>query len=343
MKKVFLGVLILAAISTTSCSININGVNAMNSSNGVSENYLIRTENLDASLIQKLEANSTSADFIVYGDGDQKSYVEIYAHSQNKKHTKSDIENLLNERNEVSVQQNGKTLSVIGKTKSGVKWSNSDNLIITFKIHIPTKVATEFNTTSGDISLEKLVGSVAIKTTSGDIVASEIKGDIAIKTTSGDMQLSMIKGNRFDLEATSGDVRIENGKAREITIGTASGDVSLSDVDGNTKIGSSSGDVKVGLNSGSLAVSSASGDQQLKVMDPKSEIKISAASGDVTLSVPQSIGAQLDIKGSSVSMSSNSSFDGDYTKGKSIYGKINGGGIPINIRTASGEINLKWN
>lgn len=117
MKKILFGALILAAITTTSCSININGVNAMSSSNGVSEKYLIKTQKLDASQLKKIIAYSSSSDFSIYGDGDQNAYVEVYVQSQNKKQTKDDLEKLLNQRTDVSIDQNGETLTISSNTK----------------------------------------------------------------------------------------------------------------------------------------------------------------------------------------------------------------------------------
>lgn len=343
MKKILFGALILAAITTTSCSININGVNAMSSSNGVSENYLIKTESLDASQIKEFVAKSTSSDFVVYGDGDQKAYVEIYAHSQNKKHKKEDIEKLLKERNDIDIQQNGSILNIESKTKNGITWNNSDNLIISFKIHVPNRVATTLTTSSGDITMENLTGDVKIKTSSGDVAMTTIKGDVTMETASGDIQLSVVKSQSIYLNTTSGDIQMEKAKTNDLAIGTASGDVRITDANGNTTIGTASGDINVKLNSGSLVANSASGDQQLTILNPTTEVKLTAGSGNVNLSIPQATKADLNLSGSSVSMSNNSGFSGDMSKGKSVNGKINGGGFPISIRTGSGDIHLNWN
>ncbi|QES89095.1 DUF4097 family beta strand repeat-containing protein [Rhizosphaericola mali] len=343
MKKILLGVLIVAAISTTSCSININGVNAMSTSDGVSEKYLIKTQDLDAAQLKKIIGYSASSDFLIYGDGDQKAYVEVYVQSQNKKQKKEDLEKLLNQRSDVSIVQNGETLTIASNTKKGITWSNSDRLNVSFKIHVPNHIATTLTTSSGDIAMENLSGDVKIKTTSGDVSGSTIKGELNIETASGDIQLSVVKSQSIHLNTASGDIQIENAKTNTLAIGTASGDVRITDANGNTTIGTASGDINVKLNSGSLVTNSASGDQQLTILNPITEVKLNAGSGDINLSVPKTVKANIDLKGSSVYMANNMGFKDANINNKSTNGILNGGGMPISIRTGSGDIHLNWN
>ncbi len=245
----------------------------------------------------------------------------------------------------LEVRESNGELKLTAKRKSSftLSWNNRDNINITFNIHVPTNVATTIMTTSGDVQLYDLKGNQTFTGTSGDIVAERIVGDIKIVTTSGDARLSNTLGSAFSFDAASGDLNIEKGLYNSIKSSTASGDVSLDEVSGNIDVSSASGDMRIKSNEGSLTTKSASGDQNIEIRSPKNFIRSSASSGDVRITVPASIGADVNIGGSSVSMSSRDKFSGNFSKDKSAEGKWNGGGLPINIKTGSGDINLNWN
>ncbi|WP_447642089.1 MULTISPECIES: DUF4097 family beta strand repeat-containing protein [Chitinophagaceae] len=312
---------------------------------GNGDGYMLKKESI-ADNVRKVIGESTSADFKITGDASGSAYVEVYAKSNNNKHlSQTEIQKILDDKYILEISQANGELKLTAKKKSsfGWNWNNSDNINILFNVHIPSNIATVINTTSGDVQLYDLKGDQYFKGTSGDIIAERIQGNLEIATTSGDAKLSHIAGKTFSCTAASGDVSMESGQYENIRSNTASGDVVLNNVSGNTNVSSASGDIRIRLNEGSLIAKSASGDQHIEIKNPKDYVRASAASGDVNITVPASIGADVNLSGSSVSMSSRDKFSGSFSKDKSAVGKWNGGGIPLEIKTGSGDIRLDWN
>ena len=306
--------------------------------------YLIKKESLPKD-IQIITGVSTSADFKITGDDNSAPYVEIFAKENNKKLSQQEVQKILDEKYIIEIQVSNRELKLTAKRKTsiGFGWSNSDNINISFNVHVPVAVASTITTNSGDVQLYHLKGNQTFKATSGDIVAEHIDGNLQINTTSGDAQLSYISGSSFSFEAASGDLIMRNCLCGTIKSATASGDVSLDDVSGNLNVVSASGDIHIEADQGSITTSSASGDQKIEIRKPTQFIRSSAQSGDVRLSIPRTIGADINISGSSVYMSNREKFSGNIYKEKTAVGKWNGGGLPIQVSTGSGDISLEWN
>jgi DUF4097 and DUF4098 domain-containing protein YvlB len=294
--------------------------------------------------VQKIVGESTSADFKIVGDAASNAYVEVFAKSgNNKKLSLEEAQKFIADKYILDIQQSGNELKLIAKRKSGFNWNNSDNINIRFNIHVPSNVSTKITSTSGDVSLQGLNGDQLFSATSGDFAAENIKGNIQVKTTSGDASLINVSGGSLNFDGTSGDLSLETGTFTNIKSTTTSGDISLHNASGNLIASSSSGDLNIVLNRGSVQAGSSSGDQNLEIKNPKDFIRTSAGSGDIRIKVPSNIGADVNLRGSSVSMSSKSKFVGDFTKDRSAVGKWNGGGLIIDVKTGSGDINLDWN
>ena len=308
------------------------------------DGYLIRKENI-ADNIRKITGESTSADFKIKGDSNGNAYVEVFAKANNKNLSREETQKILNEKYVLEIQQSNGELRLTAKRKSAFAWSlnNSDNINLVFNVHVPSRVATTITTTSGDVQLYGLEGDQQFRGTSGDIFAEKITGNISIVTTSGDASLTDINGTAFSFDGTSGDLNLANGQFRHLKTTTSSGDISIHNVSSNVTANSASGDLRIVLKQGSLQASSASGDQHIEIKNPTDFIRTRSGSGDVLVRVPGSVGADVDVKGGSVSMSSKSKFAGDISKERGAVGKWNGGGIPIEIKTGSGDINLDWN
>ncbi len=97
-------------------------------------------------------------------------------------------------------------------------------------------------TTSGDVFLENMEGSLSGRSTSGDIQIYHFDGDIHMSSTSGDQFYQDIDGD-IETESTSGEIKIDGLKGDLIAQAT-SGDIQLDEFKGQFHIQTTSGGIE---------------------------------------------------------------------------------------------------
>lgn len=142
---------------------------------------------------------------------------------------------------------------------------NSSGSVL-WTITVPKNTRIDFNTASGDLTIEDFSGEVTSSMASGDCEIINFKGELELSTASGDYDISESSGILM-LSTASGDVRIENCKG-EIKASTASGNVRTSEIvlEEESSFSSASGNVYVELGESpmfDLRLSSASGNSTL--------------------------------------------------------------------------------
>lgn len=149
-----------------------------------------------------------------------------------------------------------------------------------------------------------------------------------LSTASGDISVKDIAG-RLKINSASGDVMVDHTQG-EVEASTASGDVSVKGIQGTVNANSASGDVEV-------EIVKLEGTSQLKM-------KISTASGDVSLRLPPNPDVEIDM--STVSGSLHTDFPieiqtPEYGPGQSAHGRMGSGAFQLKATTVSGDINLQ--
>jgi lia operon protein LiaG len=132
---------------------------------------------------------------------------------------------------------------------------------------------------SADVAADRTKGSLRIETGSGNVDLRTAAGDVSLSTGSGDITVSGMQGTRLSLETGSGNVTLTDGKATEINVETGSGDIDAT---------SSSGD--------DLSFETGSGNVDVALTATFRALSIETGSGDVTLRVPPTVGAEVDLE-----------------------------------------------
>lgn len=99
-----------------------------------------------------------------------------------------------------------------------------------FDVAVPPATEVHAETTSGDITVEGLMGAIVTHATSGDIVGRALaSSDVSASTTSGDVELVFREAPlQVGVAVTSGSIRIvvpNDGARYEVVVRTSSGDV----------------------------------------------------------------------------------------------------------------------
>ena len=208
-------------------------------------------------------------------------------------------------------------------------------------------------------------GQVRIRNISGDVIVTGYDGDaIIVKAAKSGRDQEMIEiedrsgagnvdvGVRYPRNCNcEASVRFEVQAPRSVSydfdhIGSVSGEVQVTGVTGRLRASSVSGDVHIKEVSGSVSASSVSGGVKVEIarLEGADDMKFSSVSGDVSVTAPASLDAEVDI--SSMSGSINTDFPVEVRKDRfgvhtSARGKLGEGSRHLKMSTISGSLSLR--
>ena len=214
------------------------------------------------------------------------------------------------------------------------------NISIDYDVTVPAQTKLLSQTGSGDQTITGLQQSLTAKTGSGNITLDNIGAETRVHSGSGDLKINNVKGNLF-ADTGSGNIRAY-GVAGEIDAHTGSGDVEMHQVAaGDIKVGTGSGNVKLQGVKGGLRAQTGSGDIQAEG-EATRDWRLGAGSGNITLKLPGQASFDLDARTSSgtLKVSHPVSYEGGITKNH-IHGKVNNGGVALDLHTGSGDIYIE--
>ncbi len=174
----------------------------------------------------------------------------------------------------------------------------------------------------GDISADSLTGDIVIHTSDGDIgVRRMVGGQIEIATSDGDVSLGDLQATRIVIDTSDGDISSDRLAADGIEAHTSDGDIVVSAVAGPIEAETNDGNIHIGI-------------------ERLGDTNLSSGDGDITIRATDGLAADLDIRGSDLSMRSEVRFDGTLER-RVIRGALNGGGPTLTARTRDGSIVLR--
>ena len=175
---------------------------------------------------------------------------------------------------------------------------------------------------SGGLRLANIGNSVRASTGSGNIDLDRVQGSVRAKTGSGSIHATEIAGG-FEADTGSGRVTLEQTAPGTVRVGTGSGGMELHGVRGSLEAHAGSGGIR------------ADG-------DPTGAWMLRTGSGTVEVKVPSSAAFDLNAHTSSGSISVNHPVTVEGSMGKKeIHGKVRGGGVPVEVTTGSGNIEIE--
>ena len=207
----------------------------------------------------------------------------------------------------VTTSQNGDTVELSAKT--GTDWGMHFGLghrTLRVEVHMPKDADLEVNTGDGSVEADSINGNLDVRTGDGHITVQGAKGNIRLRTGDGHIEGSGLDG-RADITTGDGHVNIE-GRFDALNIKTGDGSVTARAGKGST------------------------------VAAPWN---IHTGDGSVDLELPGELQANLDASthDGRISLGIPVMVEGTFSSTK-IFGKMNGGGQPIVVRTGDGSIHL---
>jgi DUF4097 and DUF4098 domain-containing protein YvlB len=209
-------------------------------------------------------------------------------------------------------------------------------------------------------------GQVRIGNVSGDVKVTGYEGDaVLVKAYKKGADRDVIEvedrstAGRVDIRAkypenrrnTDASIDFEVQVPRSIPldyqqISSVSGDVSVEGVSGRVQASSVSGTVRVRAVSGSVTANAVSGDVDVEIneLDGSEDMKFAAVSGDVNVTMPANLDADVEISTLSGDIDTNFPIEvkkEKYAPGRRASAKLGEGTRRLKMNTVSGSISLK--
>jgi hypothetical protein len=283
--------------------------------------------------------------------------IEVYIRGNNGKElSKDEIKQRLDEMYTLDINVSNGKLTAIARSKSNIKdWKRA--LSISFKVFVPKNVATDLSTSGGSISLTGLAGKQDFKTSGGSLHVKDVSGTITGRTSGGSIHVENATQN-IDLTTSGGSIHAKNCKG-DIKLNTSGGSLDLSGLDGTIKASTSGGGIR-GENIGgelnahtsggsirlanltcSVDASTSGGNIDVSVASLGKYIKLRNSGGNIDLEVPAGKGLNLDLAGNRVKTDRLTNFNGK-AEDDQLEGTVNGGGIPVTVKSGSGRVSLAF-
>jgi lia operon protein LiaG len=175
------------------------------------------------------------------------------------------------------------------------------------------------------IRAEDLHGPFHADIGSGSVDVMGSDAELNIDTGSGGVHLRDVRTRENILVDTgSGEVSGENLSAASVAIDTGSGSITLEKVEAK-----------------SVTLDTGSGEIDLDLTSDVSTLVVESGSGDVTVSFPRGVGAQLSVETGSGGIRSELALETQVRKHDALIGRIGDGRGTIEIETGSGTVTLR--
>jgi len=310
MKTLILLITVLLIMSTSYCYLKADVEDTLTRSFEVTEGGKLV---LDTD-IGSIEVKSGSKDTVKV-----KVFRKVRAASQKK------VREVLDDF-DIEFKQDGKNLFIDAdykKSRRGFLWFGRKRLRVKFVITVPQKYSVDLRTSGGSISVSDLEGEVLSRTSGGSLSFGMIKGEIFGKTSGGSIRM----------EGCSGDVDV-NTSGGSITIGEVAGNIDASTSGGSIRVKEVEGTIQARTSGGTITAHISS--------QPKGDCSLKTSGGSVHVYLVRDVKLDLDAKTSGGRVRSEFPVEVQgVIKRTKLYGKINGGGPELFIRTSGGSISIQ--
>jgi hypothetical protein len=214
------------------------------------------------------------------------------------------------------------------------------NISISYEVTVPVETEARVETGSGNQTVEGVRGPLEVNAGSGGLKISEIGDRVHAETGSGDIEIDRVKGNvhaktgsgsiraeevagGFEADSGSGHITLHQTAPGSVRVDTGSGGMDLRGVRGSLDAKAGSGTIEAeGSPTGAWNVHTGSGTVQLKIpSDAAFDLAAHTSSGSISIDQPHTVQGSIGRK--------------------EIRGRVGGGGVPVEVETGSGDIQIQ--
>lgn len=193
----------------------------------------------------------------------------------------------------------------------------------------------------GQVTLRNVDGTISVDVSAADVTASGIRGRLSMDTGSGDVRVTDAEGS-VTVDAGSGNFTLENVRGDELSVDGGSGDVTGRGVRVRRAVFDlGSGDTRLtDVSADDLVVDTGSGNVDLTLVSGVRTMALDTGSGDVTLRVPASFGAMLEVDTGSGDLDVELPLTVTRRSRTSLVGTIGDGKGRVRVDTGSGDVRI---
>jgi hypothetical protein len=169
-------------------------------------------------------------------------------------------------------------------------------------------------------------GAMRLDTGSGGVEVTDMTGDLVLDSGSGGAVLDGVRGGKLDLDIGSGSLRGRAIDVRELAADVGSGGIRLS-----------------GVKTPRLHLETGSGGSDVELLGPIEDVQVEAGSGGVTLRLPASLGATVDIETGSGGIDTDFEVKVQRMERHALRGTVGDGRARVKIEAGSGTVRLLKN
>lgn len=214
------------------------------------------------------------------------------------------------------------------------------SISISYDLVVPADTRLHSNTGSGNQDISGLHGMVEADAGSGGLRISDIADTVRADTGSGNIEIDRVKGNvrakagsgsihatdvagGFEGRTGSGHITLDQTGPGAVHAETGSGGMELRGVNGSLEARAGSGTISADGNpTGSWTVHTGSGSVRLKLVSSAAfDLDAHTSSGSISVSQPVTVQGTIGRK--------------------ELRGKVHGGGVPVEVTTGSGNIEIQ--
>jgi hypothetical protein len=199
-------------------------------------------------------------------------------------------------------------------------WFNSATHSVHLTVEVPTDYPVEVHTAGGNASVGELTAAAQVTTAGGNAQVRNVTGALTVTSAGGSVEVSGLKGPAH-LQASGGTIRVTDATG-DLDLASSGGDIFLTAVQGKVQAHSAGGSIRAQLLS-------------------NLGIRLSSDGGDISLLLPRDIHATIDATASGGHVSC--AFPASSTEvsaASRFRGTIGGGGAPIQLHSAGGNIRV---
>jgi hypothetical protein len=212
------------------------------------------------------------------------------------------------------------------------------NLNVGFIVRTPQQTTAKLSTSGGNVSIDNLIGNQKLSTSGGNVFMGGITGNLDGSTSGGNIRLENSKGP-MNVSTSGGNISGEN-LIGDLHASTSGGNIRMEDVQGIVDVSTSGGNISLEELSGKVSARTSGGHVHAKLNKLVEGLFLETSGGNIECVLPEGLGLDLNLKAANVNTSLQN-FNGT-AKQDMVVGQMNGGGVPVEIRTGGGSISLEY-
>jgi lia operon protein LiaG len=181
----------------------------------------------------------------------------------------------------------------------------------------------DVNVAAARVRATHVRGTLRLGTGSGGVEVTDMTGDLVLDTGSGGAVLDGVRGGKLDLDIGSGSLRGRAIDVPELVADVGSGGIRLSSV-----------------KTPRLHLETGSGGSDVELLGPVEEVQVEAGSGGVTLRLPATLGATIDIETGSGAIDTDFEVKVQRMERHALRGTVGNGRGRVRIEAGSGTVRL---